>query len=316
VLTGLRDVGRSVYRERFFRIAKWLWLLAVSIVAAGLVRRYWADISQQLRLLTLWQLVASIGCLIAGKALLGISAHHAVRLQENPLGFKSVMAMVSLSQLGKYIPGGIWHFLGRAAMYASHGMSSRGIARSLILENVWQWSGALFVGVLFLMYAWYPDLHVPVGRPFGMTVLVIVAVAVWWPFYGWMRGRLAADAITAPSPWTILALQAGAWLCFGVSLWALLPASPPVVDAIGLAIGAFAISTLAGFLVPLAPAGLGVRELVLVAALSRQFSIDQAAVCAGLSRFAWLAVELALAAGLYRFYSPHRVPVSQVTPHE
>lgn len=304
----------SVHRERFFRIAKWLWLLVISAIAAGLIRRHWSDISQELSLLTLWQLVASIGFLIAGKVLLGISACYAVRLQGSQLGFKPVMAMVSLSQLGKYIPGGIWHFLGRAAMYASHGMSSRVIARSLILENVWQWSGALFVGVLFVMHAWYPDLHIPVSRSFGIAIFVIIAVAVWQPFHGWVAGRLAADAATVISPWTTLALQTGSWLCFGVSLWALLPASLPVADAIGLAIGAFAISTLAGFLVPFAPAGLGVRELVIVAVLSRQFSIDQAAICAGLSRFVWLAVELLLAAVLYRFHTlPHGS--HQVEPH-
>jgi hypothetical protein len=286
-------------RGRFLRAAKWLWLLAVGIAVAVLAGRYWEQISLQIGSLAWWQLLISAAAVVLGKILLGVSARRATQTQGWRPPFQTLLAIVSLSQLGKYLPGGIWHFVGRGALYAAHGQKANVIAKALILENVWQWTSALLVGAL-LMYSCCGHPVLPPDRGWGLPIIAVVLVFAWLLLFRWSLKRCApAAGATGPGKWSILGIQTAAWICFGISLWALFPA-PLAADALVPATGAFALATLAGFLVPLAPAGLGVREVVLVALLSQQLDAGQAAICATMNRLVWLAVEGALAAALYR----------------
>src|SRR5690606_36966716 len=85
------------------------------------------------------------------------------------------------------------------------------------------------------------------------------------------------------------------WLALGVHAWILLKPLAHDAPSFALAAGAFALAWLVGFLVVVAPAGLGAREAALVVILASVATQPQALAVALLSRF---AMTIADAVGL------------------
>jgi len=93
-----------------------------------------------------------------------------------------------------------------------------------------------------------------------------------------------------------LLLSVAGWLITGTHVWVLvvgLGADP--VRALPAAVGGLALATVVGSLVIIAPGGIGVRELVLIAALSTVVQPATAAVVAVASRLVTVVGELLVA---------------------
>ena len=95
------------------------------------------------------------------------------------------------------------------------------------------------------------------------------------------------------------------WLLLGLSqvavIQALVPAGLPL-SAWPLAVASVALATVAGFAVPVAPGGLGVREWVLWTGLGSALDHNLAVVSALALRLAWIVGELIAAAALWPFF--------------
>jgi len=101
------------------------------------------------------------------------------------------------------------------------------------------------------------------------------------------------------------------WLMHGLALWALLQAvlpEPPAlaVDVLARYSGAVALAYVSGFLVLVAPGGLGVREYFLLHLLRPDGPGPLIAVAVLLLRLVVTAAELLAAAALY--WLPHEPP--------
>lgn len=160
------------------------------------------------------------------------------------------------SQLAKYIPGNVFQFAGRQALGVAAGIGNRPLAKSTLIELAMaSGGGALFLPLLAPHY-------LPAGGPLSgslaFAVLAGAALLLALRFGGAALGRAAAF---------YLAFLLSAALIFVATL-ALVrePAGPP--GTIPLVAGAYTVAWLAGLLTPGAPAGLGVREAVLLALLS------------------------------------------------
>lgn len=159
-----------------------------------------------------------------------------------------------LSQIAKYIPGNIFHFAGRQAIGMSAGISGWALAKSTIWELVLISSAG---GLLSLMAL---PLVLPVVPAQGGVVIFILAsgagafvlhrfagpFAVWGFFYYLFFLSISSIIfievldLIAPVPFT----------AFGYTWLSLC--------------GAYVFSWLVGLLMPGAPAGAGVREMVLL----------------------------------------------------
>jgi hypothetical protein len=53
--------------------------------------------------------------------------------------------------LGKYLPGGIWHFAGKFGIYKVMGISTKATTQAIIYENIWLLSSATIVGFFTLL---------------------------------------------------------------------------------------------------------------------------------------------------------------------
>ena len=120
------------------------------------------------------------------------------------------------------------------------------------------------------------------------------------PVLTWLLKLVRRPAVEHPLPGRTTALVAltgvGQWLLNGLHAWILavgLGADPAA--AVPLAVGGFALAWCVGFLVVVTPAGLGVREAVLVATLAPVLAPADALVLALVSRALLTASDLILA---------------------
>ena len=158
-----------------------------------------------------------------------------------------------ISQIAKYVPGNIFHLAGRQAMGAVAGLSNW----SLAMSTVWELGMISATGGLFGLLA-LPLLvpGSPVTASTGLFAASIgIAVILLLRFiglpaaraFGWYVGFLVISALLFVWLVELLvdnhAAGVGFWLSLG---------------------GAYVLAWLAGLVTPGAPAGVGVRELVLL----------------------------------------------------
>jgi glycosyltransferase 2 family protein len=182
------------------------------------------------------------------------------------------------AQLGKYIPGSVWQYAGRAAVARAQGIPVRPVAVSLPIEFLAAAVAGGATGAFLL--GWWGAAIV------GAAVIVLLLIE--------RPARIRAVAVPTTIRATILFVPV--WLLLGASFWL---CARGLVDApatdLAFYMGAFAIAWLAGLLAVYAPGGLGVREAVLVAFLHGRIGAGDALVVAAASRLILIAVDLALA---------------------
>lgn len=171
------------------------------------------------------------------------------------------VAVASLRALpARYLPGSVWYIGGRAALLRARGVTTRALGATAVLEQVLSLATALAVGVALLGGG---NALFGVGGWVGAT-LALVVIVVSLP----LANRVLAFRTEAPH----LRVSGVAWLrmesimvsywvwtgtVFTAYLWAI------GLDAAWLATaGAYMVSWSVGWLVPVAPQGLGVFETV------------------------------------------------------
>ena len=157
-----------------------------------------------------------------------------------------------VSQLSKYLPGNVMHLASRQLLGASAGVPHAVLARSSLLELASLAAAGLLLGLMAS-----PLVEVdpfPRVTPAAGAAIVLLALAA-------ARVVAGARAVQVLGCHLVFLLVASA--SFTTLLVLLAPGSGGSL-AWPAACGAYAAAWLAGFVTPGAPAGLGVREAVLV----------------------------------------------------
>lgn len=163
------------------------------------------------------------------------------------------MRAYGISQLAKYVPGNVFHLASRQALGLAAGLPGRELAKSVI----WELALASVAGGLFgflvlpLLWPWVPV-------PFALSAFVTVNLVVFFGVRHWLGSRVAR----ALSFRIVFLALSG--LVFLVTLT--IVAGKGVVGPGSFLVygGAYVVAWLAGLLTPGAPAGVGVREMVLL----------------------------------------------------
>jgi uncharacterized membrane protein YbhN (UPF0104 family) len=214
----------------------------------------------------------------------GIAWHIALSATGEPSKPLAALTAVLLSQFAKYVPGNIAHVVGRVALARQYGFALPRVIVSMVFETGWVIIAAFVVAAAAVLIEG-PRLWAALPRfPIEGIVLVVLAALVAPVAGTWVLGRwrptwllrLIGDAdVVLPSVWPTLACVA--IYCMGFSI------GGAVLDLIAqyllaaanshyvLLTGVFAVAWVAGYIVPGAPGGLGVREAIQVAALGPIF---------------------------------------------
>nr|WP_246256509.1 methyltransferase domain-containing protein [Isoptericola halotolerans] len=220
----------------------------------------------------------------------------------SPLGTRAAVAVFGISQLGKYVPGGVWNIVAAAEVGADHGVPRRRtMTATAVATGVGVVSGAV-VGLVAL-----PFLAADALGSWAWTLWLLPAVVVL--LLPPVLNRLLAAALRLarrpplehPLSWRGLGTAAAwavlGWVLAGVQVWLLATGLGMATGArtLALAVGGYALAWMVGFLVVVVPAGAGARELVLLAVLAGTLPHAELLLVVLVSRVLVTAADLAFA---------------------
>ena len=172
--------------------------------------------------------------------------------QRAVLGRPDAVRIYGMSQLAKYVPGNLFHLVGRQALGLAHGVPGRALAQSAGWEMLSLATGASLFSAWLLQLVW------PVWQlEFGAVLFFagLVAFATGASHFG--SAQLARAFL-----WHVLFLSATGGM-FVATFAALSEQTVPLYSLPVLG-AAYVLAWLVGLVTPGAPAGLGVREAALV----------------------------------------------------
>jgi hypothetical protein len=282
-------------RKRIINIVKWVWLIAVLGGVGWYVYKNFRDIGSYLSDVSLVRLLISVFFLIAGKFILADMTRLSIKKSGDEISYKEAFSINSTTQLGKYLPGGIWHFAGKFSIYKINGLSVKDATRVMIIETFWLFSSAAFTGLasLLLMGNQVPCQELGVLCNSESMKFYVIPLICLWIFASYIFERiLFKEKKIIPTDFFLLLLeQIITWILLGISFLFVFP--PASGFAYGI-IGAFSISWLVGYAAVFAPGGIGIRELMLAVLLGAVFSRSEISILATIHRLIWVICELLL----------------------
>lgn len=243
--------------------------------------------------------------LLATLFLLPISFRHVVALFNYDIPLKKISIILFCSQFAKYLPGGIWGYVGRIYLYRKEGMSVLDASKSVFLETLLVLLSGLFVSLCclcffdsYLMPKYINSSYLRVAGIFVLIILLIVMHPnVLNRFLKIVPERFKKEdlwfdyhygSLVKPSLYLI-----AFWLGIGVGFWLLIKSFIHIEPSLfPVTTGAFVLSWLIGIVIFFVPAGLGARELSLVALLNMCMPAYISAFIAVAARIWWVVGEL------------------------
>ncbi|NUR71984.1 MAG: hypothetical protein HOU81_14285 [Hamadaea sp.] len=204
-------------------------------------------------------------------------------------------------QFAKYLPGKVFSLVVNVRMGRTLGVPAARMASAWALTLVIGVLTGAAVGVLA-----GPEL---LGASAGWLILAVlpIAAALIRPSLLSTAATLAARVLRRPAPAVdpdgvrpALVTQLLSWLAAGLQLWLIAVAlGAPPAGSLLLCVGSFGLATVAGMFAVFAPEGIGVREVLLLAALTVSLPVPVASVVALSSRLIVIVSELLTALVAY-----------------
>ena len=247
-----------------------------------------------------------------------------------------------VSQFGKYIPGKIMVPAMRIMMLRPHGAHPIPVGVTAVYETLTSMAAGALLAVIFL-----PALGIlPPAISKNATLLFgVAALPLGLGVLNKLAARIAKkkrgpDAMPLPAPSIFLLAQGllhGACgycllaLSLGLTIRGLIPNAPEwSAETYSVDMAAVALSYVAGFVIAVAPGGLGAREIAMQLALTPQLTPAFGAQAAALAvvvalalRLTWTVAEVVVGLPLYLMkpalpaQPPHdeTIPIHHETPH-
>lgn len=292
--------------KSLFRAVKAIYVVAVVVAMGwGLSR---IDVPDQEDLLAILRLPTASGfvlawCLMA--VLLGwlwqlwVKWRYDVRL-----GALEWLYAQALAWSGRYLPGKLGLVLGKLVLARDDRLGWRQVGASVLVEQLAFVAAGVLVGVLLLPatvvegFVWIPSWAM--GNWSGLRAGVAVGVAAAFvlalrliDMIGAHRSTVATGCRGVPFQLALLGLYVLPHLLVGAAFHALVLAASPgdAAPLLAHSIAVLALAHVAGIAAVFAPAGLGVRELVLAVGLSPLLEFEQALLLAAVLRFLTLLAD-------------------------
>jgi uncharacterized membrane protein YbhN (UPF0104 family) len=288
------------------RTPSWLWralrigfvVLAVGLLVAALVDQ-WHNVSSGWHELPVHSLLLAAGAVLLGLFFSALAWRALLADLGQQIPVMGAVRVFFVGQLGKYLPGSVWPVVAQMELGKAHGLSRRPVGTVALLVMVLNVATGLLVAVVLLpftsphalsQYGWAVA-FLPVGlallhpRILNPVVNKAFSLARREP----LERPLTLRGIAVATGWTMLM-----WASYGVQIWVLADGlhaqgakSLPL-----LATGAFALAWTAGFVAIVFPAGAGIREAVLIVAMTAVLANKELVALAAVSRLLMTAGDL------------------------
>ena len=297
---------------RLTRLAGYRWLriallvLVLCFCSYGLYAE-WPQVVSALARLHWYSVCLALAAAMAGSACMMLSWRAILADLGSPLPVRAAARINFIAQLGKYVPGAVWAFAAQVELGHDYRVARRRTFASVVVSLTVTVGAGLALALVTL-----PIASPEIARRYWWAVVALpLIIAVLCPP---VLGRLLDRLLTLlrsqplerrPSSRGLakaLAWSLAGWLLLGLQVWLLL------TDIAGLhgrtfllAVGGYSLAFSAGLLLVVLPSGIGAREIILVAALSRLLPSGPAVAIAIMTRvvttvsdLTWGSVGLAL----------------------
>jgi uncharacterized membrane protein YbhN (UPF0104 family) len=296
--------GRGARRASLRSAAGWLVVGVIFYFIGRSLVNNWDELAEADLHFDVWLLLASFLILGVWMVLQAMIWHLLTVSNGAHIPLPRAMAAWFYSQLGKYVPGKVFLYLGRVHLYSREGRGAGPVTVAFGVEFVGSLAAAV---VMVLVAALTSDVAALDEYHWALAIaLVAFLVALHPRFIGWAV-RLAARALgrqpfevglSYPRLLGFVALYFVNWTLFGLALFVFIRSFYALeFDSILYLAGAFSLSSIIGILAVFAPSGLGVREGVLALFLAPVMPNSIAVVVSVASRL-WLTVAELAAAGI------------------
>lgn len=291
----------SVLRSPGFRT---FFMLAAVAAAVWAVVGNWAEVSDAMSRLSWWQVALSLTVSIVFVWLTMLAWRVILNDAGDPVPGASARRIFFVSQVAKYLPGGVWNFVAAAEMGTDFNISRRRSVTVLLMSMLVSVLTGLAVASIALLFG-----PANLIEKYWWVLLVIPAllVVLYPPVLNTVVHRgltfLKRDGIEKPFSGRAIATAAfwstGSWILAGGQVWLILTGlgNEATVETYLLTAGGYALAWVVGFLVFFIPAGVGVREVVLAASLAGLVPAGDVVVVVLLSRILFTVADLLLGLG-------------------
>ena len=202
-----------------------------------------------------------------------------------PHSWYGLSMIMGLTQMAKYLPGNVGQHIGRAAMSMTRGIAIQPFLLTVFSETLLALLAALVIGMTGAFFsqvglASFASAHETIFIP-ALVGLLIVALLLYRPVVPRLLKRFAPaygnSSLAGLLPHSFTLLRALAAYCLnyvmiGVGIFFMATALlPEVKQDFMLLLASFSLAWVAGFFTPGAPAGLGVREVIMLGMLSTSY---------------------------------------------
>jgi uncharacterized membrane protein YbhN (UPF0104 family) len=283
--------------NKWFRVGlQWfIVLVAFSLMGTNLYQN-WQLVQQYSWTFDPFSLTVSFACLFFAFLLLPLSTRLTMLMLDHNLPYSLSYRAYFLSQMAKYIPGGIWIVPGRVLVLRQVGVRSVASSLGMFVE--------LYVLVITGLMLFTPYLilqnTVPVWLAAAINVCLLLLLGLLYtPLVPQLLNRFTwLSSIKFKPDWHLLQLTAVLilfWLLLGTGFFWLIKS---LQEGIGIelwlpAAAAYSSAWVVGFLVFVTPGGLGVREATLAFLLVAFLPLPIATLVALMARLWWLLAEIA-----------------------
>jgi hypothetical protein len=296
----------AVSRRNLFRAAQWVFAALVLFFAIRALAGQWNQVGARLLNIEFrWeQVTAATFLILVTYALLIEGWRRILSGWDSNLAFRPAARIWFLSNLGKYVPGNIWSLTAMSVMARERGLSGLAAAgSSVIMQSVSLATGTAIVMVTSAKLLGQPLL---VGAAVLLLVVGVVTAPRYLPRLAVWAANLSGREIVTPSIpasgiWMAALASTASWLLYGLAFQlfvrGLLGTAPGEISSY---IAVYTAAYILGFISPIAPAGLGVREITLAAFMTQLGLANEAdAALAAIAARLWLTVVELVPSGLY-----------------
>jgi glycosyltransferase 2 family protein len=297
---GLAAIGRAVAS----RPVRWAFVLAAVGLAGYAIARDWTQITAALGRLGFLSVVAALVSVVIAQVFTALMWRTLLSSLGSPLPVGAAARILFIGQLGKYLPGSIWPVLAQMELGKAHKVPrSRSASASVLVMLL-----TLIVGLLIALVT-LPFAAGPMPYRWALLITPVLLVMLHPKVLNNIIARLLKLARQAPleAPLTGRALSralgwaVGVWICYGLQIWILATRlGAPAGKTALIALGGFAFAWSVGFVIVFAPAGAGVRDVLLLLMLRPVLSTADATAVVLVSRVLLTAGDLLTAAAATR----------------
>lgn len=300
----LEAAGRS--RQRIIAFLRTALMLGLMAPPAYAVVRQWSEVQTALVGVDWAAAIAGSVVLLTAQPFIAAVSWVALRYLKQDFPFLKIASVFFISQAAKYLPGGIWAFPSRVVAYRMIGVERDASVISLVQEVAALFVGAAAVGVAGLFGGLETSPMVRMASMIGVIVCCAAVLIAQHPAVWRFISRFTVKKSDVDEPpttrrgfdltWLPPALLAAGmfWLLVGWGFQLLAVAVAPETSRLSFieSAGIFSLAWCAGFVVVIAPSGLGVRESALAALLLPYMPLGTALSLALFARLWWTFGEV------------------------